>query len=282
MVEPAVSPLRQAGLSRGYLELNDGQLHVVRRAGEGVPIVFLHQTASSSRMWTKVMARLQNDRPLWALDTPGFGASFDPPNDPTMADYARWLGEAVDQLAGLGPVHLVGHHTGAAIALAYAAANPARVQSLTLFGPAALTQEERSHYASRLGAPFRPNRSGAYLLKNWEYLRAGGADRDVELLHREMMDMMRGWASRPHAYRAVWEQDVAERLRAVACPLHLVSSPDDLLFNLFDRTCAIRPDARVTILSGGANFAPDLKADEVASALDASGFYGEADVACGR
>lgn len=282
MVEHVRSSHAATDLSRGYLDLREGQLHFVRRPGEGVPIVFLHQTASSSRMWTKVMTRLHNRRPLWALDTPGFGGSFDPPHDPTMADYAGWLGEAVDQLAGDGPVHLVGHHTGAAIALAYAAANPARAQSLTLFGPAALTPEERSHYASRLGAPFRPNRSGAYLLKNWEYLRLGGADRDVDLLHREMMDMMRGWASRPHAYRAVWEQDVAEQLRAVTCPLHLISSPDDLLFNLFDRTCAVRPDAKVTILSGGANFAPDLKADEVASALEASGFYANADLASGR
>ncbi|MBP8233017.1 MAG: alpha/beta fold hydrolase [Rhizorhabdus sp.] len=282
MVEQPLSSARRTILSRGYLDLGDGQLHYVRRHGDGAPIVFLHQTASSSRMWTKVMTRLHNGRPLWALDTPGFGASFDPPCDPTMADYSRWLGEAVDQLAGCGSVHLVGHHTGASIALAYAAANPARVHSLTLFGPAALTEEERSHYASRLGAPFRPNRSGAYLLKNWEYLRVGGADRDIELLHREMMDMMRGWASRPHAYRAVWEQDVAAQLRAIVCPLHLVSSPDDLLFGLFDRTCAVRPDARVTILSGGANFAPDLNADEVASALDASGFYGEAEGTSGQ
>ncbi|MFZ5705177.1 MAG: alpha/beta fold hydrolase [Pseudomonadota bacterium] len=280
MAEPAPDFRCGATLQRGYLDLRDGQMHFVRRQGCGVPIVLLHQTASSSRMWTKVMERLLAPQPLWALDTPGFGASFDPVQDPTMADYTRWLAEAIDQLAGSGRVHLVGHHTGAAIALAYAAARPERTQSLTLFGPAALTQEERNHYASRLGAPFRPNRSGAYLLKNWEYLRVGGADRDIDLLHREMIDMLRGWASRPHAYRAVWEQDVAAQLGSLTCPLHLISSPDDLLFGLFNRTCAVRPDAQVTILSGGANFAPDLKADEVASALDASGFYGEAALTC--
>jgi len=269
-------------LTRGYLDLPDGQLHFIRRHGDAAPVVFLHQTASSSRMWTKVMTRLQNGLPLWALDTPGFGASFDPPTDPTMADYVRWLAEAIDRLAGSGNVHLVGHHTGASIALAYAVAYPARAESLTLFGPAALTEDERNHYAGRLGAPFRPGRSGAYLLKNWEYLRVGGADQDTELLHREMMDMMRGWAARPHAYRAVWDQDVAAQLRSIICPLHLISSPDDLLFDLFDRTCAVRPDARVTILSGGANFAPDLRADEVAAALDASGFYGKEKSACDR
>ncbi|WP_439533147.1 alpha/beta fold hydrolase [Polymorphobacter sp.] len=260
-------------LVRGYTALPDGQLHHGHRPGSGTPVILLHQTASSSRMWEKVMARLRTPLPLWAPDTPGFGNSFDPPADPQMADYVGWLTQFIDHVAPTGPVHLVGHHTGAAIALAFAMAHPARAQSLTLFGPAALTEAERAHYAGRLGAPFRPGRSGAYLLKNWEYLRVGGADQDTALLHREMIDMLRGWAGRPHAYRAVWAQDTAAQLRAVACPLHLVSSPDDLLFDRFAATCAGVPDARVTVLSGGANFAPDLVPDEVAAALDASGYY---------
>lgn len=273
----ASSPLVVAApLVRGYLDLPDGQLHYVRRDGVGAPIVFLHQTASSSRMWARVMARLDAPGPLWALDTPGFGNSFDPSADPAMEDYVGWLGQAIDRIAGSDGVHLVGHHTGGSIALAFAVAFPGRVLSLTLFGPADLTEDERAHYAGRLGAPFRPGRSGAYLLKNWEYLRVGGADRDTQLLHREMIDMMRGWASRPHAYGAVWAQDVGAQLRAVACPLHLISSPDDMLFDRFGATCAVRPDARVTILSGGANFAPDLVPDEVIAALDGSGFYATA------
>lgn len=263
-------------IPRGYIDLPDGQVHFARRDGSGAPILFLHQTASSGRMWHKVMAGLSAANPLWALDTPGFGNSFDPAIEPTMADYVGWLGQAIDRIAGDGAVHLVGHHTGGSIALAFAVAFPARVLSLTLFGPAVLSEAERAHYASRLGAPFRPGRSGAYLLQNWEYIRVGGADRDTRLLHREMIDMLRGWQSRPHAYRAVWAQDTGAQLRAVRCPLHLVTSPDDLLFDRFADTCAARPDARVTTLSGGANFAPDLVTDEVIAALDGSGYYASA------
>jgi pimeloyl-ACP methyl ester carboxylesterase len=259
-------------LRKGYLDLEDGQLHVIRRAGIGTPILFLHQTASSFRMWQATMERLAVANPLWALDTPGFGGSFDPAVEPVMDDYVRWLAAAIERI-GAGPVHLVGHHTGASIALAYAVAAPERVVSLTLLGAAMLDEEERRRYAGRLGAPFRPGRSGAYLLKNWEYLRVGGADAEIGLLHREMTDMLRGWASRPHAYRAVWAQDTGEQLRRVACPLHLITSTDDLLFSTFERTCGVRPDARKTVLTGGANFAPDLVTDTLVEALEESGFF---------
>jgi pimeloyl-ACP methyl ester carboxylesterase len=262
---------RTAPFRKGYLDLDDGQLHFISRDGAGVPVVFLHQTASSGRMWVETMRRLTVPNPLWALDTPGFGGSFDPAIDPVMEDYVRWLMAALDAM-GAERAHLVGHHTGAAIALAGAVAQPDRVASLTLIGPSMLEEEERLRYAGKLGAPFRPGRSGAYLLKNWEYLRVGGADADIGLLHREMIDMLRGWASRPHAYGAVWAQDTGAQLGRVACPLHLISSPDDLLFAAFERTSTVRPDALRTVLPGGANFAPDLVPAEMADALERSGF----------
>ena len=259
-------------LHRDYVDIADGQVHRVARAGRGTPVVFLHQTASSSRMWMATMARLGVGNPLWALDTPGFGNSFDPAIEPGMGDYIGWLAEVLDRLEA-PRVHLVGHHTGASIALAYAIERPEAVASLTLLGPAVLTAAEREHYAARLGAPFRPQRSGAYLLKNWEYLRVGGADADTGLLHREMIDMLRGWAARPHAYRAVWAQDTGEQLARIECPLHLISSPDDLLFDQFTKACALRPDAMATVLSGGANFSPDLVTGELVAALEETDFY---------
>ncbi|RZA15358.1 MAG: hypothetical protein EOP02_24880 [Proteobacteria bacterium] len=88
-----------------------------------------------------------------------------------------------------------------------------------------------------------------------------------------MIDMLRGWSARPYAYRAVWAQDTGAQLQEVACPLHLISSPDDLLYDHFEKACAVRPDARKTVLSGGANFSPDLVTDELVAALSASGFY---------
>lgn len=257
-------------IRRGYVDLADGQVHYRRigsEAGDAVPVLFLHQTASSGRMWEKVMVRLAGPRPLIAIDTPGFGGSFDPPDPPTMAQYAGWAAGSLDAL-GYRRAHVVGHHTGAAIALELASHASDRVASLALIGPNASTGDQRAALAG-LGAAFRPTRSGAYLLKNWEYLRVGGANADVALLHAEMVDMLRAWASRPHAYAAVSGQDALALLAQVTCPTLLMAAVDDMLFPQLERAGATCLAATTLTLSGGANFEPDLAADEVVAALAA-------------
>lgn len=253
-------------IRKAYVDLAEGQVHYRHRVGTGPAIVLLHQTASSSAMWDKVMTRWPGTHSLFALDTPGFGGSFDPEGLPDMARYTAWVAEAIDRL-DLGRPHVVGHHTGAAIGLNLAATAPERVASLALIGPALLTQDERAAFAKRLGAPFAPTRSGAYLLMNWEYLRVGGADDDIALLHREMVDMLRAWTARPHAYRAVWNTDAAPLYRAISCPSTALAARDDILFPYLDRLGDLRPDIRRVVLDKGANFEPDLAPEALVSAL---------------
>lgn len=255
-------------ITKAYVQIADGQVHYRTTPGDSraAPIVFLHQTASSGRMWEKVMAAIAGCHCCYALDTPGFGGSFDPPGSPVMADYVGWLFGALDAI-GLGGVHLVGHHTGAAIALEAAARAPARILSLAMIGPSPITLAERETLARQFGRAFRPGRSGAYLLQNWEYLRVGGADAEMALLHAEMQDMLRAWSARPHAYAAVWTQDFAALYAALSCPTMIMSAPDDILWPWFEHASALRPDFDAVVLSGGANFAPDLIPNEVATAL---------------
>lgn len=212
------------------------------------------------------MARWTAPHPLFALDTPGFGGSFDPPEPPSMADYARWVAEAADAL-GLRRVHLVGHHTGAGIALQLAVDSPARTVSLALIGPSCLEPEERAAFAAKLGRPFRPVRSGAHLPLNWEYLRVGGADRDIALLHRELVDQLRAAATRPHAYAAALAQDGAALIAALTVPTLAMAARDDLLFPSLARVAALRPDIACVTLETGANFEPDLAPDSLTAAL---------------
>lgn len=254
-------------VTRLFASITGGQVHYRRRIGAGTPVLFIHQTASSSRMWQAVMALLPPDWDLWAFDTPGFGASFTPPGAPGMDDYVAWWQEMIG-VTGHGKVHLVGHHTGAAIALGLAAAHPLVVQSLLLSGPCVLEAHERDQFRQRLGKAFKPALSGAYLLQNWEYLRVGGAGADVALLHHELIDQLESWQARPHAYLAVWAQDQQSLLPHVTCPLALLSASDDLLYPYFDRACALRPDAAVFVLNGGANFAPSLNAAAFAAAVE--------------
>ena len=61
-------------MRRGYADTAVGQVHY-REAGEGEVVVLLHQTASSSIMYYRVMPYLAGRFRVVAMDTPGFGNS---------------------------------------------------------------------------------------------------------------------------------------------------------------------------------------------------------------
>ncbi|MFN3592149.1 MAG: alpha/beta fold hydrolase, partial [Thermaurantiacus sp.] len=226
-------------------------------------------TASSGKMWLKAFECLSGRFSCHAFDTPGFGGSFDPERDsePPMSQYVDWLHEAV-RATGFQQVHLIGHHTGACISVEMAARHSEIAKSLTLIGPVPLTHEERMEFSKHFGIPFTPVVSGAYLLENWEYLRNLGAHQDPLLIHREMADQLRAWWGRVQSYKAVWGQDFPSCYKAVTCPLLIGAAPDDVLYPFLERARVMRPDAEVLSLQG-ANFEPDLDADNFAAGLAA-------------
>lgn len=262
-------------IRKGYADTSGGQIHYrhIQGSGQGAgqgenenePIVFLHQTASSSAMFEKVMLRLNGTRPLYALDTPGFGGSFDPEDMPDMTQYQAWLLEALDHL-GLERFHLFGHHTGSCLGVEMAARNPARVLSLMMIGPVPLTQEERDQFREHYSTPMSPNGDGSYLKQTWDYLAGLGADRDLDLHHRELVDTVRAYMGRYKTYTAVWDQDFPGYFAQVTCPILLMSAEDDVLHPFFDRAQEQRPDAKAVVLTG-ANFEPDLDPDGTATAV---------------
>lgn len=257
-------------IHKGYADSSGGQIHFRQVEGAGTPLVFLHQTASSSQMWLKVMAELADwGRPLIALDTPGFGGSFDadPDSSPQMSDYARWLREALGDL-GIDRAHVVGHHTGACIAVEMVGKEPGLAATLTLLGPVPLTEDERIEFSKHFGTPFTPTISGSYLLENWEYLRNLGAHTDPMLIHREMADQLRAWWGRVQSYGAVWTQDFKATYEALEVPLMIGAAPEDVLYPFLERAAQLQPSARVIQISGH-NFEPDLDAATIATELRA-------------
>ena len=68
-------------IHKGYADTPDGQIHYRQlNQVDGTPLVLLHQTASSGMMFEALMTLLTDDFHTIAPDTPGFGASFPPPN----------------------------------------------------------------------------------------------------------------------------------------------------------------------------------------------------------
>lgn len=250
---------------KGYANISAGQVHYRRQHGPGLPVVCLHQTASSSAMWVRMMQRMSGERPFVALDTPGFGGSFDPPQmPPSIGAYAEWLLDAIDAL-GMSEFHLLSHHTGACVAVEMTAKQPERVTSVAMIGPVPLTEAERNEYKKHYSTPFSPTADGQYLQNTWDYLRGLGAHADLELHHRELLDTVRAYMGRFMAYTNVWRQDFTPLLMGIKVPLLLMCAEDDVLWPFFARAKEIRPDADSAVLKG-ANFEPDLDADGVVAA----------------
>lgn len=252
----------------GYADSRDGQIHYRTAGPADAPVVaFFHQTASSGAMWEKVIDRLADRYRCFAFDTPGFGRSYQPENIPDLATPAARIREALDDL-GIDRLHLCGHHTGGCIALELAPMLGDRARTLTLIGPVLTNEAERAEYKKTFVRPFTVEPTGAFLPGTWEYLRMIGAGSDVELHTRELADHLTAHRTMPMAFSAVWNQDVEALLRAVDEPLLLMCSREDVLWPLFERALAVRPDAESAIV-GGADFQPDRDPDGVADALSA-------------
>jgi hypothetical protein len=67
-------------------------------------------------------------------------------------------------------------------------------------------------------------------------------------------------------YTGIWDQDFSGLFQAVACPLQIMCSPNDVLWPIFDRARQMRPDAEAIVL-GGTNFQTDEVPDAVVAAL---------------
>lgn len=122
-------------IKRRYIDGAYGQIHVREAAAKGAetgpPLVLMHQSPLSGRMFDKFMPYLAVCRRVIAADTPGYGESDRPAARPTAAAYANAIVDAVTATYG-APVDLLGYHTGAGLAPFAAAQHTDKVRRLVL------------------------------------------------------------------------------------------------------------------------------------------------------
>ena len=120
-------------MNRGYVDTPEGQIHY-RTEGSGEPIVLLHQPPLSSEEYDFIIPVLAEKYQAIAMDMLGHGDSDDPPDyNYEIEDYARNVVHFLDAL-GINKASIVGHHSGATVAVEVAAAYPPRVDRLVLSG----------------------------------------------------------------------------------------------------------------------------------------------------
>lgn len=123
----------------GGLTLTDVQVHGVRSpvlvggpSRTEAAVVFVHGSAGSGRDWEGLMSKVSTFARCVAPDMPGYGDADKPEDfDYTTEGYARHLGAVLDALA-VRRAHLVLHDLGGPWGLAWAAAHPVALASLSL------------------------------------------------------------------------------------------------------------------------------------------------------
>ncbi|MFN8534445.1 MAG: alpha/beta hydrolase [Dehalococcoidia bacterium] len=235
-------------MKRGFVQTRLGPIHY-REDGAGPPLVLLHRTAESGQQFDDVLPCLARGFRAVATDTPGFGDSAAPSSPPGIDGYAKNLVEALDAL-GITRTHLLGHRTGASIAVEVAAQYPERVDRLVLSGCPDYTDEERQ----ALDVP-RYERSlssdGSHLGNRWARTRANlGAGVSPAQLQRSFLMGQRA-APAPHwAYEAVYAQNIHSRLDQIAVPTLLLYGERDPFARWLPELTSHLADVRTVLIPG--------------------------------
>lgn len=110
------------------------ETHILTSGPEdGIPVIFVHGNASSSRFFEETLAALPSGYRGLAPDLRGYGDSETKPLDATrgLGDFSDDLHDLVEVL-GLEEFHLVGWSVGGSVAIQYTMDHPSGVASLVL------------------------------------------------------------------------------------------------------------------------------------------------------
>ena len=255
---PGTGDTRWVGLSqlhggKGYADTPMGQVHYrLAGEGEGPTLLLLHQTPWSMIQFAEIQTCLaeMGIRSL-AIDTPGYGMSDAPEGKPTIAEYADNVVPVLDRL-GIDRVIVAGHHTGAAIATAFAAAHPERTAGLLLHGTPLYSDEER---IKRLAQPEHPRElaeDGSHLSTYFRSIRdyAGAEPRTLITTNWSTIVWYLAGAA-DVAHDAVFNYDLKSDLLAVRAPVLILSDEGDSLHENDGRARALRPWFGYHLFSNG-------------------------------
>jgi 3-oxoadipate enol-lactonase len=198
-------------------------------AGQGTPLLFLHQVATDHRLWRRQHTYFRaRYRPI-TMDVLGHGAVAWLPQERTIAQAAQHVQQLLGYL-GTGPAFLIGVSMGAAIALQVALNAPTLVRGLGLVSPWSYPNAHMRALMSRLVglAEAGDMRSHTTLFLSYSfpsgYLEAHTSER------RRLRALALAQSAEVVAYAwvACLTCDLSGAVRAVSAPSLIIAGQSDL------------------------------------------------------
>lgn len=226
---------------RGYVEGKWGLMHY-RQYGEGPPLLLIHQTPWTSKQYKNAAPFLATGRRVIALDSPGYGESDSPPEAPTIPDYVDAIPGFLDGL-GIDQADVIGHHTGALIAGAFAARHSNRVDRLVLHGAPVYSRKERAERLNHKHFDQTPRDDGGHYLDYWTRLkRIIGPNAELSGIHMGTLSFFTNGENEWYGHTAAFTYDFEADIPAITCPTLNLSNTADMLAPHAERLQRLRPD----------------------------------------
>jgi len=233
-------------IARRYVPVGRRFVHY-RRAGDGSPVVLLHESPMHSGAYVDLIRSLSPRFTVFAFDTPGFGDSD--PLSVSRVDarvFADALAETFAVLA-MPPCPIYGLDTGAAIALAFGARHPTLTTGLVLNGLPIFSPRDRREFLRYYAPRYRPVWDGGHLAALWTRIRdhrtffpwyrrdeTGRRLRGMpqaEELQDRTMGFLRAGDHYRHGYNSAFGQDAVATIKRVLGPITFLGRRDDTLLS---------------------------------------------------
>lgn len=222
-----------------FITASDGVKLHVEEAGEGTPIVFVHEFGGDQRSWEPQMRHFSRRYRCITFNARGYPPS-DVPEDVGSYSQARAVDDIRDVMDGLGVdrAHVVGLSMGGFATLHFGLTHPERARSLVVAGAGYGAEKEYEDYfrqvSLEVARQFETQGSEAfshvygmaaariaYLLKDprgWQEFRMALAEHSA----RGAANTMRGvQAGRPSIY------DLEDRLKTMQTPMLVLTGDED-------------------------------------------------------
>lgn len=228
-------------IKRRFVDTSLGQVHVRSKDGEGRPLLMLHMSPRSSRMFDATQRLLR--RPVHAPDRLGYGFSDAPSKEVlTVEEYAANALEVADGLGLAGEFDVLGMHTGALEAIEMAHLAPGRIRRCAVVALPVFTPEERRDMVQKF-ASLRviPEEDGSHLIKAWQArFQFREPPYDLVDVERRLVDyLLAPWPGQ--AYAGVFRYDAGPRVSTLPVPL-VVFAPNDDIAEVTQRSKPLVPE----------------------------------------
>jgi pimeloyl-ACP methyl ester carboxylesterase len=256
-------------IERFFVTLPSGRVHVAA-CGTGRPILLLHQTPRSWVEYREVLPLLASKYRAMAMDTPGFGDS-----DPLPAgtdSIEAWAAAAHQVLRELGHASavVVGHHTGAAIAVEIAAMHPERIEALVLSAcPYVDAARRAAEPGRRVIDEVATHDEGRHLVELWARRQPFYPQGRTDLLELFMIDALKAGPRAVEGHRVVGRYIMEPRLERVRCPtLVIAPTADPHAYPHAPKVAAAIAGSQLVEIEGGMVPLPDQMPQAFAAAID--------------